>query len=52
MGCNMGCMTKAKKVFMNRQKNSLMITSDFKFLLFIVDYLPLNSLIKVSKVSR
>ncbi|CDW82826.1 UNKNOWN [Stylonychia lemnae] len=52
MGCTPGCMSKAKKIYTITPSRGQIVANDFKCLLIIVDFLPLNVLIKVSKVSR
>lgn len=45
-------MTKVKKVFaMQRSQNAKKVGSDFKLMVYIVDYLPLKDLIRIGRIN-
>ena len=54
MGCSSGCMVKVRKVFALTPKsaNAHRIGTDFKLLIYIVDYLPLKDLIRFGRSNR
>ena len=52
MGCSLGCFKKLKKILNNQPTNGELIANDLKILMYIADCLPLNALLKVSKVNR